>query len=238
MKRELVLESQDIERIKEECAEEIATFGEQFEFIHRLYEIMGLYYPEECITNYRDSWFHYRKLYKKKDAIEVLNEKYGLEEHLLRAAKDSQICLLQQLGYWIEVWYRQDVWMDYDENESELYEKLLQSPEPNWVRSVESASEGNKELFAHTCLYYYRKYIDSTEMRNKLKALLHSIKNLILDLRLSGINISRPNDKVDYIRKCVEVYNNMCESLLEVRMIYLISSTSVILEQCGIKESA
>lgn len=106
MKQTISYDDEEIMAIKSECAEAIADFGMQFHIIQELYDALGLYYPEESNTNFRDSWFHYRKLYTQKDIITVLNEKYGLEEHLLRAAKDAQIYFLQQLTGWLEVWYR------------------------------------------------------------------------------------------------------------------------------------
>lgn len=233
MKQTLNTEIEELELIKEKCAKEIAEFGVQFQILHKLYDILGLSYPEECITNYRDAWFHYRKLYKKKDSISILNEKYGLEEHLLRAAKDAQICLLQQLGYWLEVWYRYKDYMTCNMEMQEEYERLYGRLEKNWVRSLEESTEGNDELFANACLFRYIKYIDSGELQKKLQILVHSIKNLILDMRLGGVNISRPADNISYLKQCVSVYNDMCESLLSTGMLYIISSTEVILEKCG-----
>ena len=112
MKQIISYNDEEIRAIKTECAEAIADFGMQFHIIQELYDELGIYYPEESNTNYRDSWFHYRKLYTKKDIITILNEKYGLEEHLLRAAKDAQIYFLQQLAGWLEVWYRYDKYLE------------------------------------------------------------------------------------------------------------------------------
>lgn len=221
------------ELIKENCADEIADFGKQFKRIHKLYDNLGLYYPEECNTNYRDSWFHYRKLYKKKDEISILNEKYGLEEHLLRSAKDAQICFLQQLGYWLEIWYRYDDFLVCNNARVSEYEKLFQNLNTNWVRSIEEACPDDNELFANACLYYFLHHINSDVVKKNLQILIHSIKNLILDLRLGGVNISRPIDNIDYFRRCVAVFNKMCISLQKSGMLYLISSTGVILEECG-----
>ena len=64
-------EKDEIDTIKKQCAEDIAEFGRQFQIIRELYEEFGFYYPEECITNYRDSWFHYRKMYDKKEILTV-----------------------------------------------------------------------------------------------------------------------------------------------------------------------
>lgn len=222
----------DLELIKENCADEIDEFGVQFKNMKVLYGILGMQYPEECNTNYRDSWFHFRKMYRKKDIIAIYNEKYGLEEHLLRAAKDAQISFLQQLGYWLEVWYRNDEYMICDMNRSEEYDLLFEGIEDNWVRSIDEKVGDDYILFANACLYHYLLNIQSESVKIKLQILIHNIKNLILDLRLSGINISRPKDNVYYMKKCVSVYNEMCISLQETGMLYLLSSTGVILNSC------
>lgn len=233
MKQELIAAGHTVEHIKSVCAEEIAVFGIQFEVMYKLYEQLGLYYPEECNTNYRDSWFHYRKLYKKKDYVAILNEKYGLEEHLLRTAKDAQICFLQQLGYWLEVWYRHDDYMVCDMTKVSEYERLYQDLDKNWVKSIYFLTKGDEELFANACLYRFLCEIDSEKLERNLQMLIHSIKNLILELRLGGINISRPVDNICYLKRCVVVFNEMCKSLQEVGMLYLISSTALILTKCG-----
>lgn len=233
MKQEFIMSVQDMADIKENCAREIEEFGMQFEKMHRLYGGFGLYYPEECNTNYRDSWFHYRKLYKKKDVISILNEKYGLEEHLLRAIKDAQIGFLQQLGYWLEIWYRYDEYMVCDILRTDEYRELYENLDTNWVKSIEELCLGDHELFANACLYRFITHIKTDEMIKKLQKLIHSVKNLILDLRLSGTNIFRPADNGDYIRRCVSIYNDMCRDLKESGMLYLISATEVIVEKCG-----
>lgn len=233
MKQEIVELSPDIAKIKENCAEEIQKFGVIFQEIQLLYRVLGLYYPEECNTNYRDSWFHYRKLYNKKDMISVLNEKYGLEEHLLRASKDAQICLLQQIGYWLDVWYRCDEFMEYDEDEAGKFEVYYQRMDGNWVKSLNEAMIDDKESFAKACLFYYVKYISTEDVRKKIQNLVHNIKNLILDLRLGGVNIARPSDNIKYFEQCVSVYKDMCCSLKDKKILYLLSSTDIILQYCG-----
>lgn len=222
----------DLDYVKETCADEIDEFGVQFKNMKKLYDVLGMRYPEECNTNYRDSWFHFRKMYKKKDIISIYNEKYGLEEHLLRAAKDAQISFLQQLGYWLEVWYRNDDYMICDMSRSEEYDLLFDKLEDNWVRCILEKVGEDYTLFANACLYHYLLRIQTESVKIKLQILIHNIKNIILDLRLSGVSISRPRNNIYYMKKCVSVYNDMCISLQETGMIYLLSSTRVILNSC------
>ena len=226
----------EISLIKAKCADEIFEFDRFFQTMRELYDGFGLYYPKECNTNYRDAWFHYRKLYTRKDMISALNEKYGLEEHLLRALKDAQIYLLQQLGEWLEIWYDYNRYLECDHSRDQDYSAVLKKLSPdekNWVSCVWKLSEGNEELFAHICLYWFEKEIASSKkLQNKIRELICGIKNLILDLRLGGINIYRPTDNSYYLEKCVNIYNGICLSLQESGMLYLISSTELIWDIC------
>ncbi len=215
------------EDIRKECADTIVEFGYQFQTLQKIYDEFGLYYPSECHTNYRDAWFHYRKLYNKKEDISVLNEKYGLEEHLLRAAKDAQINLLQQIGQWLEIWYHCEDMLPAQDGK-QVEEALFEGMSENWVMSLWKASGNNEKIFSNACVYWYREHIQSIELNMKLQNLIHSLKNLVLDIRLGGINIFRPIDHVKYIKQSIMVYEEVCCSLQESGMIYLLSATTLI----------
>ena len=225
--------------LRKKCADSIFEFGMMFEKMHELYEEFGLYYPKECNTNYRDSWFHYRKLYLKRDEISVLNEKYGLEEHLLRAAKGAQIFLLQQLGEWIGIWENYSIYLKRDNSRDFEYQAVLariSKDERNWVRCLWNLCNKTRSLFANACLYRFENNIYTVELQKKLQALLCSIKNLILDLRLGGVNIYRPMDNTYYFAQCVDVCNSIANALKETGMLYLLSSTELIWDICQIQQ--
>ena len=227
--------SEEIALIKRKCANVIFEFDEAFQKMKELYDEFGLYYPKECNTNYRDAWFHYRKLYTRKDRISVLNEKYGLEEHLLRAVKDAQIYLLQQLGEWLEIWRNYNTYLVCDHFRDKEYIELLRSIPPderNWVLCIWKKSRGDRVLFSNTCLYQFEKKVNLDRLQKNFYELLCGIKNLILDLRLGGVNIYRPSDNLHYLRKCINIYNGICDSLRESHMQYLISSTELIYDIC------
>lgn len=218
--------SSDQDSIKRECADTITEFGHQFQVMQSLYRELGLPYPIECRTNYRDSWFHYRKLYNQKDDISILNEKYGLEEHLLRAIKDAQINFLQQVGQWLEVWYQYAEMSEDSADEVEY--KPFDELGANWVNGVWKASGGNEEKFSRDCIHYYKNHIYSVERNNQLQNLVHSLKNLVLDLRLGGVNIFRPTDHVKYVRQTIAIYVEIGNALKESRMLYLLPATALI----------
>jgi hypothetical protein len=232
MQKKISISEERITSIQEECANEIAYFGNKFQELRRMFEAMGLYYPRECVTNYRDAWFHYRKLCQKKDSVSVLNEKYGLEEHLLRAVKDAQIGFLQQLAYWLEIWYKCDEYMECDLTRRSKYLRLFENLDQNWVKSIWDASEGDIELFANACLFRFQEELKSEDLRIVLQNLIHSMKKIILKIRLGGVDISRPLDNSAYLDECIPVIVEMCEALSEVKMMYLIPATDLILMHC------
>lgn len=213
--------------IKEESANVIIEFGKQFIIMRKLYDEFGLDYPEECHTNYRDSWFHYRKLYHKRDSVSAFNERYGLEEHLLRAIKDAQIFLLQQLGQWLEVWYHHEELLQ-DNADLQVDQALFAALDTNWVRSLWEVMNKNEPMFAAACVYRYKHEIHSAELNQRLQELIHSLKNLILELRLGGMNIARPLNSVEYVRRSVELYESIGFSLKESGMLYLLPVTPLI----------
>lgn len=92
-----------------------------------------------------------------------------------------------------------------------------------WIASGE-----NEKVFSEACVYWYREHIYSDDFSMKLQNLIHSLKNLILDIRLGGINIFRPMDNVKYVKKSISVYEEICQSLQESGMLYLLSSTLLI----------
>ncbi len=230
----------EIVLIRRKCSDSIFEFGMMFETIHELYEEFGLYYPKECNTNYRDSWFHYRKLCLKQDEMSVLNEKYGLEEHLLRAAKDAQIFLLQQLGEWLGIWGSYHVYLKRDNSRDSEYQAVLDqipSDAGNWVSCLWNLCDKDRLLFANACLYRFEIKIYTEKFQKKLQTLLCGIQNLILDLRLGGVNIYRPMDSSYYFAQCVGICDSVADSLRETGMLYLLSSTELIWDTCQIKNN-
>lgn len=91
MQEKEILTSQEKQQLNEYCADEIYQYGRNYMKLIKVFESYGYRMPVECWHNFRDSWFHYRKLYTRKERISILNEKYAMEEQLLRAWKDAII---------------------------------------------------------------------------------------------------------------------------------------------------
>lgn len=72
--------------------------------IREWYEAFGLDFPYSSENNFRDSWFHYRKLYQEHSAYEIICQIAMLDEHLQRAEKDSIIYFFQKVSEALEFW--------------------------------------------------------------------------------------------------------------------------------------
>lgn len=238
MKQSVSYNDREISEIKRACADEIIEFGKQLKTIKCLYEQFGISYPTECRTNYRDSWFHYRKLYNKKDIISILNEKYGMEEHLIRATKDAQIYFLQVLACWLEKWYKPDDYFEYNISEVILKNKMYGlriNDDCNWVEKIWQYCGDSRDLFTNLCLFYFMNNILDEKIKEILKKLIHSLKNMILELRLGGINIYRPSDNVYFAKESIELYNSIVTDLHDTGLLNLLSATDLILYNCSKK---
>lgn len=156
-------------RLNAYCAEEIYQYGSNYWELKRIFDSYGYHMPVECWHNFRDSWFHYRKLCMEKERLSVLNEKYAMEEHLLRAWKDAIIFLLQEISEGLEFWYLKGTnYTDPEdcmdtESESiinEVHAKMQQEGniEPtNWTKIiVDGYKDADKEIL-YKCCYYIKE---------------------------------------------------------------------------------
>ena len=92
-------------------------------------------------------------------------------------------------------------------------------------------------IFFHPVNMRYFILIESDSVSFKLHVLIHSIKNLILDLCLNDGDIAHPKDNIIYLEYSIKVLNKMCDSLKNPGILYLISSTGVILNKYEINEN-
>lgn len=73
------------------------------------------------------------------------------------------------------------------------------------------------------------------KLKEILKKLIHSLKNMILELRLGGINIYRPSDNVYFAKESIELYNSIVTDLHDTGLLNLLSATDLILYNCSKK---
>lgn len=92
-----VISSEEHERFCDDASRLIYEYLGLFSLLMGLYETCGIRIPPPFGTNFRDSLFHYKKLYESDTVDEVISQYEAIEEHLSRAIKDSLIQLAQVL---------------------------------------------------------------------------------------------------------------------------------------------
>lgn len=240
MQEKEILTSQEKQQLNEYCADEIYQYGRNYMKLIKVFESYGYRMPVECWHNFRDSWFHYRKLYTRKERISILNEKYAMEEHLLRAWKDAIIFLLQEISWGLEFWYAKgagyhgleaSIDAEAEKIVNEVHKKAQETnmKQFNWSKAiVDGYGQVDERIRYQCCYFYYKKFISSKEMDKVLQKLLHSLKDLILLIRYSGTKIQRPNDPYEYMQRLLDLLDEINDKLNKDGAIFLISIGTVV----------
>ncbi|MDO4327455.1 MAG: hypothetical protein Q4E24_15775 [bacterium] len=72
--------------------------------VREWYKIFGFQFPHTSENNYRDAWFHYRRLYQEHSAFEMTSQIATFDEHIQRAEKDSMVFFFQRASELLEFW--------------------------------------------------------------------------------------------------------------------------------------
>lgn len=192
------------------------------EWFHEINEEL----PVPCRTNYRDTWFHYRKIYEHRDYIKVVQEQYALEEHLIRAIKDGINCYFQNYIDGLEIIYKAIKSEEFQSRaENDIYAIVGKGKAPlimekNWeIKLLENLETCRRESdFPKAVCAVWAKEMDLERTAGMLQRSLHKIKNYCMKLRLDGTEIYRPADDEEYIKECTKVYNELIDTLEELKL--------------------
>lgn len=218
----------DQKEYRKQSAEDIDQYLQFLQILEMWYDEINEPFPLPCRTNYRDAWFHYKKLYEQKSYTKIVQEQYALEEHLIRSVKDAIIKYFQIYLVYIEKIYKRIL---NDENglSNEQEEEIREIINRNHLVS-EVGGKWDIELynqlekitltsrFPDFAKYVYFTALDHSKILIKLQQLMHSIKNYSTKLRINGTNIYRPTEGDEYIRECVEVYQTLITELDSIHM--------------------
>lgn len=170
----------------------------------------GLMYPHTSENNYRDCWFHYRKLYKEHSTYEVINQMATFDEHIQRAEKDSVIYFYQKISEMLEFWYFM-YWCKHKYEEDDAVNEALlvfdgTADKPNtWVLELKRKYEKDIDSFIKCCVCVACKRILTDEFSSEVQKLLHEIKNNVLKIRVGGAKIHRiekPGEYMEQFEQC------------------------------------
>lgn len=224
-------------------AEIILNCREKMKKLEVLYGLEHIPFPFHCTTNFRDSWFHYKKVFERFDSIKVHQEQYAMEEHLIRVMKDAIAVLFNIYAQRLEdVHYllmnKQDVFDGLKNKRGEAYYQPYDNISINserWYDSVcqefESINHIPPEQKKYTVeqtdaltdviLYLFLKQAD-INYQMIIKQCMHEIKNNSLKLRLEGIEIYRAENSDVYFDNYIKVFRDLKSTLDNYRIFSLL----------------
>lgn len=208
-------------------ADKLIMYFKYLDSLDKWFRESGLELPLACRTNFRDAWFHFKKLYERRDYVKIVQEEYALEEHLIRAVKDAIICYYQIYIRKIERVYG---YLSNDKLKTCVSSENIQKIKckissvtidtKKWDFEIKKHinPDTNMQLYLEAVCYIYSRDIDSQKVAKQLQKCLHMIKNYYSKLRLDGTDIYRPSSDEAYMEECEDVFVKMMECLEENRL--------------------
>lgn len=214
-----------LEEIQADNCKQIQNYLDLRKKWKKYYKEFGFTYPATSDNNFRDSWFHFRKIYKERNRDEIIRQIANYEEHLQRAERDLAVKFFQDISSSLEQWYliglnsSQELTranaqlMELCKNESGCFD------EKNEIRSdwayvfYEYCQKHQKSQtdYIHMVIWFFKTYLWNNELRGALQKILHEVKNIILHIRLGSSEIHRVNK----IGQLTEDSSKICGDLLE-----------------------
>lgn len=214
-----------LEEIQADNCEEIVNYLTIRDKWIAYYNEFGFSYPATSDNNFRDSWFHYRKIYKERSRNEIIRQIANYEEHLQRAERDLVVKFFQDISSSLEKWYLYGLNSQLETIEeyaqiAELWKKESEcfdagdKIKSGWVNSIYLFCEKNrktKDDFRNIVLYIFRAYIWNDELKLELQKLIHKLKNIVLKVRLGSSEIDRMDKVGQLTEQCVILYEELIE---------------------------
>ena len=226
MYRDNHISDNNLEAIQEEYAQKTCRFLEIREEIRESFDWFGVKYPYSAENNYRDSWFHYRKIYKEHGMKALLGQMAMFDEHLQRAEKDDVVLFWTRISQRLEFWYNmydryEMAWIDWEDVKTILEtgidpEHCTETIMEEAYRLYKESSNNANKLFAVGCMVYVHKQgMVSEKFRRDVQRLFHKVKNIILRVRHGGTDIIRHDNIGDYLeqfRECEADLAKLCKN--------------------------
>lgn len=209
----------ELEEIRKKYGQKLIGFLNVQEKMAEYYQKFDLRYPNSCINNFRDSWFHYRKIWEEHSYFSIISQMSTLDEHLQRAERDAVVNLLQMLSQKLEFWYLIRKKGDMDAIKNKLGEEHVSICEKIELEKYDSLLR-YRELFpedevkATLALVYAvsENLPKQKECYKEMQDILHCIKNNILKIRLGASEIDRLNEPGEYLECCRNVLDKIWAS--------------------------
>lgn len=238
------LEYFELENIRKECGKKIVCFSGVRAKLKEWYQDFYLTYPDSCTNNFRDSWFHYRKIWKERSFRESTAQISNFDEHLQRAEKDAVVSFLQTIVVALEFWYLSkniDIPGEYinDFNDTYSYlERAITLQDAEWLNDVWVKFEMDEKKASYALVFIFNRSMSDLNInRNDLQRLLHKTKNIILHVRMDSFEIYRMNMPGVYFDMCEQCYSELSDFFLKPALFYLFGITNVIKANIGMCQS-
>lgn len=241
MSNDKYISDSKLDEIRKEYGEKIISFITVKRKADEWYKEFGFPFPSSCINNYRDSWFHYRKIWVERSLQEVICQMATFDEHLQRAEKDAVVNFFQIVSQALQFWYHvrfqnipEELLDNIQQNVDLIYEKCTPE-ERNDVQLLSDlwdkyAGDEQEASFALICVA--QKYIlNSKHMIKQIQQLLHLIKNTTLKIRLGASDIQRIDHPGEYLNQCCECYNALISCFNEKdnqTLFFLLGMTDIV----------
>lgn len=210
----------ELEAIQKKYGNKIICFAAFREKMHVTYRNFGFNYRDASENNFRDSWFHYRKIYQEHSGYELMSQTATLEEHLQRAEKDAIVHFLQKTSELLEFWYllnkgqRDNILNAQEESQALMvYDNSQSFLTGNWVYMLKSFCGDDFTLFVDMCIYIAEQRLITKDFKRDTQQLLHNMKNAILEIRIGGTEIQRtamPGDYLAQYDNCLDELDKLC----------------------------
>lgn len=247
-----ILSDADHQSLSMYSADMLLASREKMTRLEKLYSLEKLTFPIQCRTNFRDAWFHYKKVYERFDSIKVHQEQYAMEEHLIRVIKDAITVLFNAYAYRIEnVYYLLEKKQAVLEalksvKEEEYYKECadIRIDSAYWFRTIrtrifEIIKKTDLDylktdlVIKDVTLYLFLEQADGEAYRKVLQKCMHKIKNYSLRTRLEGVEIYRPEKSDDYLDDFAEVFGEITNTLRNYRIYSVLPQFSSFYTNCS-----
>ena len=230
-----------LDEIRKEYGEKIVSFLTVKRRIDEWYKKFGLPFPSSCINNYRDSWFHYRKIWMERSLHEIICQIATFDEHLQRAEKDAIVNFFQIVSQSLQFWYHvrfqnipEEFLDNIQQNVGFIYEKgtLEEQKDVQLLSDLWDKYAQDEQEASYALIYVAQTYIlNSRHMLKQIQQLLHLIKNTTLKIRLEASDIQRIEHPGEYLNQCCECYNKLISFFYQKdnqTLLFLLGMTNIV----------
>lgn len=210
------LTSEEVWEIQRKYCVHLLEFDEVRYQIKKLYKKYRMCYPNASENNYRDAWFHYRKMNAQHNTYDIISQIANFEEHLQRAEKDAIIYFEQHVCEVLE-WWQRFVKCGYQyKTDVDILKKAISKYEDSsdsstkWGLSILEEYGENGLIAAEMFCYIMQEKIWTKKHAIRFRKIIHKFKNSVLEIRMNGAGIQR----FDKIGGCWDFCKHELEELL------------------------